>query len=187
LARDDDSPDRLPLLQRGIRASSTHSTVALWSKSLLNALLFFAIFMLALPWGAHRILPAIVPVAQAARTAIALVLSLAGIATWLFGLDAFSRRGRGTPLALDAPRLLVTDGPFARSRNPIMLGELVVIWSVALHLGSVGVFLYAGLVTALAHWLVIHVEEPELRRRFGASYSAYCERVPRWLGRSETG
>jgi len=31
------------------------------------------------------------------------------------------------------------------------------------------------------HVAVVRVEEPELRRRFGATYQHYCERVPRWL------
>jgi len=28
---------------------------------------------------------------------------------------------------------------------------------------------------------VVWVEEPALRRQFGAKYEEYCERVPRWL------
>ena len=150
-------------------------------KSLLNALLFFAIFMLALPWGAHRMLPLIVPVPEAPRAVLATLLIVVGVAGWVWGLDVFSRRGRGTPFPLDAPRNLATDGPFARIRNPIMAAELVVIWGVTLYLGSLGALLYAGLMTGLSHWLVVRVEEPELRRRFGASYDAYFERVPRWI------
>ena len=80
----------------------------------------------------------------------------------------FSRRGRGTPFPLDAPRHLATEGPFARLRNPIMAAELVVIWGVAFYFGSLGVLVYAAAMTALAHWLVLRVEEPELRSRFGA-------------------
>ena len=32
-----------------IRPSTTRSTIALWAKSLLNAALFFSVFMVALP------------------------------------------------------------------------------------------------------------------------------------------
>ncbi len=170
-----------PLLQRGIRASKTRSIAALWSKSLLNALLFFAIFMVALPSAAHWLLPLAVPVPQAPRAAFAVLLLLVGVAGWVWGLDVFSRRGRGTPFPLDAPRHLATEGPFARLRNPIMAAELLVIWGAAAYFGSVGVLVYAAAMTALAHWLVLHVEEPELRSRFGAQYDAYCARVPRWL------
>jgi len=179
----EEDAERRPLLQRGIRASTTQSTAALWGKSLLNALLFFTIFMALLPWAAHWVLPLAVPVPEAARTVIAWLLFVAGVAGWVWGLDVFSRRGRGTPFPLDAPRHLTTQGPFARTRNPIMGSELVVIWALALYFGSLGVFLYAGAMTVLSHWLVVHVEEPELRQRFGASYDAYCERVPRWIPR----
>ncbi len=41
------------------RPSTTENTGALWAKSLLNALLFFGVFMVALPWVAHTLLPAI--------------------------------------------------------------------------------------------------------------------------------
>lgn len=176
-------PERRPLLQRGIRASTTRSTAALWSKSLLNALLFFAIFMVALPSGAHWALPQALPIPEAPRAAIAALLFVAGGAGWVWALDVFSRRARGTPFPLDAPRHLATEGPFARIRNPIMAAELVVIWGVAFYVGSLGVSVYAGAMTALSHWLVVRVEEPELRRRFGETYDAYCERVPRWIPR----
>jgi protein-S-isoprenylcysteine O-methyltransferase Ste14 len=64
-----------------------------------------------------------------------------------------------------------------------MAAELSVIWAIALHVASLGVALYAAAITALAHVLVVHVEEPELRARFGPRYDAYCRRVPRWLPR----
>jgi protein-S-isoprenylcysteine O-methyltransferase Ste14 len=35
-------------------------------------------------------------------------------------------------------------------------------------------------VSVGAHLLVLYVEEPELRRRFGECYEAYCREVPRW-------
>ena len=96
-----------------IRPSSTRSTAALWGKSLLNAVLFFAIFMVALPWGAHRLGPAALPVPELLRSWGAGALFLAGLAVWRHGLDGCSRRGRGTPLPVGAPRLLVTRGLFA--------------------------------------------------------------------------
>jgi len=170
-------------MQGMIRPSATQSGVALWAKSLLNAVLFFAIFMIALPWLAHRALPAGLPPAGAVRTALAAALAGAGIAGWIACLDVFSRKGRGTPLPADAPRELVTSGLFARSRNPLMTAELLVIWAEVLHLGSLGVALYAVAISALAHVSVVQVEEPELRGRFGAVYDDYCARVPRWLPR----
>jgi protein-S-isoprenylcysteine O-methyltransferase Ste14 len=170
-------------LRGSIRVSRTQNTLALWAKSLLNALLFFAVFMLALPWVAHRLLPVSLPVPEPLRVWLAGVLFLVGVAAWVSCLDVFSRRGRGTPLPMDAPRHLVTTGLFSVVRNPIMAAELLVIWAEALYLASLGVVLYAALISVLAHLLVVHVEEPELRERFGDSYESYCRKVPRWLPR----
>jgi len=167
-------------LQRAIRPSTTRSTAALWAKSLLNALLFFALFMLALPWLAHHLAPQALPLPVGLRSGLAAVLALLGLAAWGVCLDTFSRAGRGTPLAADAPSRLVETGFFGHVRNPIMLGELAVIWAEALVLASVGVLLYAMAISALAHILVVAVEEPELRARFGERYEAYCRQVPRW-------
>jgi protein-S-isoprenylcysteine O-methyltransferase Ste14 len=166
-----------------IRPSTTRSTAALWAKSLLNAVLFFAIFMLALPWLAHHLLPAALPIDTDLRIWPAAVLALVGIAVWIACLDAFSRRGRGTPLPADAPRHLVTTGLFAVVRNPIMAAELLVIWGEALYIASWGVTLYAIAISVAAHVMVVYIEEPELRQRFGESYEEYCRNVPRWFPR----
>jgi protein-S-isoprenylcysteine O-methyltransferase Ste14 len=171
-------------LQRAIRPSETRSLGAIWAKSLLNAALFFAVFVAALPWLAHRLLPVVLPIPGSLRSAGAAALFGIGVALWLACLDAFSRHGRGTPLPLDAPRNLVTRGPFAFVRNPIMLAELLVISAVALHFASLGIAVYGALLALGAHVSVLYVEEPELRGRFGEGYEEYCRAVPRWLPRA---
>jgi protein-S-isoprenylcysteine O-methyltransferase Ste14 len=168
-------------IRRGIRPSTTHSTTALWVKSLLNAVLFFLVFMTALPLLAHWLLPGRLPLPAWLRILAGCTLILAGGAVWIVCLDVFSRRGGGTPFPLDAPRQLVTSGPYAVVRNPLMVGELAVIWGEAIYVASLGLWLYAGLITLAAHLATVFVEEPELRERFGAAYDAYCRRVPRWL------
>ena len=171
------------VLQGAIRPSTTRGTRALLAKSLLNAVLFFAVFMVALPWLAHRLLSGPVFVPAFFRTCLAGGCFVAGIGIWGACLDAFSRHGRGTPLPMDAPRELVTRGPFSVVRNPIMAAEVLVIWGEALFLASLGVLLYALIITLGAHAAVRYVEEPELRKRFGARYEEYCRLVPRWVPR----
>jgi protein-S-isoprenylcysteine O-methyltransferase Ste14 len=41
--------------------------------------------------------------------------------------------------------------------------------------------IYAAAVALGFHLFVILYEEPELRRKFGASYEEYCKTVPRWF------
>jgi protein-S-isoprenylcysteine O-methyltransferase Ste14 len=170
-------------LQRLIRPSTTRNVAALRAKSLLNAVLFFCIFMVALPALARLALPMELPLPRSARLWLAGALALSGVLAWMSCLEVFSRRGGGTPLPADAPRQLVTTGLFGRVRNPIMVAELLVIWSVALYLANVGVMLYAASMSIAAHLAVIYIEEPELRRRFGPLYEEYCRSVPRWFPR----
>jgi protein-S-isoprenylcysteine O-methyltransferase Ste14 len=169
------------MASRAVRPSTTQSTTALWAKSLLNALLFFCIFMVALPWLATWLLPMPVPLPSWLRLLGGAALFLVGVVIWFICLDLFSRRGHGTPFPLDAPRNLVTSGPFALIRNPIMAAEILVIWAEALHFSSLGIFLYAALATLAGHLSVVYIEEPELRERFGEHYETYCRRVPRWF------
>lgn len=173
---------RLTRLLRG-RTSTTQGTVALWAKSLLNALLFFGVFMVALPWVVHHFLPTRLPLPAPLRTWGGGALFVVGVSAWIACLDAFSRRGRGTPAPTGAPRHLVVDGLHGVIRNPIMAAELLVIWGEALWFGSLGIVGYAVLMTLAARWVVVRVEEPELRERFGEAYESYCRRVPRWIPR----
>ena len=58
----------------------------------------------------------------------------------------------------------------------ILLGEALLFTSIAL-------LAWWALVLAInAIWFPL-VEEPDLRRRFGADYEAYRAAVPRWLPR----
>ncbi|MDP6978384.1 MAG: isoprenylcysteine carboxylmethyltransferase family protein [Myxococcota bacterium] len=157
--------------------------MALWAKSALNAVLFFMVFMVVLPRLAHYLVPLRLPIPMVVRTWLAGALAVVGVSGWVACLDTFSRGGRGTPLAADAPNRLVTTGLFGWVRNPIMLAELAVIFAEVLHFASWGLLIYAVAMTVVAQWLVVHVEEPELRARFGESYTDYCRKVPRWIPR----
>jgi len=173
-------------IHRGIRPSTTQSTTALQLKSVLNAVLFFALFMVALPCLAAWLLPAPLALPRWIAWPVGATLAVGGLAVWFLCLDAFSRRGAGTPFPLDAPRHLVTSGPFGVVRNPIMAAEIAVIWGEAFLFGILGLWVYAVLISAMAQVLIVRIEEPELRERFGAEYDEYCQRVPRWVPRGRS-
>ncbi len=168
---------------RLIRPSTTQSTTVLRAKSAIDTVLFFAVCMVALPWLAHWLLPFRLPLPFWPRAIVAGVLFVGGIGVWAACADLFSRKGRGTPFPLDAPRHLVTTGAFAVVRNPIVAAETAVLVGQALYFASLGVTLYAVLFAVLGHYGVVSVEEPDLRRRFGEEYETYCRRVPRWVPR----
>jgi len=94
----------------------------------------------------------------------------------------FVRLGRGTPAPFDPPRTFVAKGPYRWSRNPMYLLYVVIMLAEAWAFSCPALVLYAAGFFALTHFFVVNVEEPGLRRRFGAEYEAYLKRVPRWLG-----
>jgi protein-S-isoprenylcysteine O-methyltransferase Ste14 len=78
---------------------------------------------------------------------------------------------------------LVTDGIYAHTRNPMYVGNLLIMFGLAVASNSwvtvliavpLGLFMYASIVAA---------EENYLRQRFGAAFEQYCRDVPRWLPR----
>ena len=96
----------------------------------------------------------------------------------------FVREGHGTPMPLAPPRRLVTGGVFRYVRNPGYVAAIAILVGQALLLGSGPILLYAGAMALAFHLFVLWVEEPALRRTFGAAYDAYRRQVPRWLPRT---
>ncbi len=76
---------------------------------------------------------------------------------------------------------LVTSGPFAFSRNPIYLADVVIYLGVMLLIGSFWPLVFAPLVWVIMRYSVIAHEEAHLRAKFGVSYNGYCARVRRWI------
>jgi protein-S-isoprenylcysteine O-methyltransferase Ste14 len=104
-----------------------------------------------------------------------------GLAGWCVNL--FNVEGRGTPLPVDPPTRYVVRGPYQVVRNPMALGIFLVLGGQALLYHSRAVLLCLLLVMAFMHLFVVLVEEPQLERRFGATYSAYKRQIPRWIPR----
>jgi protein-S-isoprenylcysteine O-methyltransferase Ste14 len=78
-------------------------------------------------------------------------------------------------------RHLVTNGVFARSRNPIYLGDLMVLLGLIVHWSA-----WPSLVLVpLFMWLItdrfILEEEAWLRQDFGPQWEEWAARTRRWL------
>lgn len=92
-------------------------------------------------------------------------------------------RGHTTlnPIQPERARRLVTQGLFARSRNPIYLADALLLLGWALWLGQLSALLWlAGFLFWIDRWQ-IGAEERALTTLFGDDYRAYCTRVRRWL------
>lgn len=77
---------------------------------------------------------------------------------------------------------LLRDGIYSRVRHPRYLGVVVGMLSMAVIANHAGIYLL-WLATLPALYLVIVLEERELRERFGREYEDYCREVPRLFPR----
>ncbi len=110
-----------------------------------------------------------------------------GVALALLGLLLSNRasvrlRRAGTALETErAPTLLLTDGVFALSRNPIYLGMLMLLAGEALMLGTLGALLPWPVLLLVLRVGFVRPEERRLRALFGERYATYQRRARRWL------
>ena len=131
----------------------------------------------ALDWALPTAVLGVLPVP--ARLALAgPALAGAGV-LGVGGILAFRRAGTAVEPWHPADAL-VTTGIYARLRNPMYLGLLLILAAVALAAAAGGVLLATvGLAVAL-HYGVVKREERYLIQRFGAPYRRYLAAVPRW-------
>jgi protein-S-isoprenylcysteine O-methyltransferase Ste14 len=114
---------------------------------------------------------------------VAVPVIAAGAALYLWCVWNFAAVGRGTPGPWDAPSHVVAAGPYRWVRNPIYIGALLVVLGEAWLFTSLALLVYAGVMAACFHLFVIGYEERALSRRFGSTYQAYRQEVPRWIPR----
>lgn len=114
-------------------------------------------------------------------------LMAAGAVIYLRSLTDLTRIGRGVPAPVDPTRFLVAKGIYRRVRNPMYLAAVLFLFGEALAFRQGVLLIYSAMMAAVYHFGVVYLEEPALRRRFGASYEEYCARVPRWMPRLGAG
>lgn len=79
------------------------------------------------------------------------------------------------------PTTLLTDGIYARSRNPIYLAMLLVALGAALCFGSIGALIpIAGLFWILQD-LFIAGEEHFIEKNYGDEWRLYASKTRRWI------
>jgi len=114
--------------------------------------------------------------------ATALLITGGGI-TAIAAVAALRRHGTTvTPEHPEQATVLVTDGPFAFTRNPIYLGFAAALVAHAVLRRSPVALLPAAAFVAVIDRAQIPAEERALRERFGQRYEQYSQAVPRWIG-----
>jgi len=126
-------------------------------------------------------LPGLIPGIVGASLGVLLLVAGGSLCGWCV---ARFLRARGTPVPLNPPDELIVGGPYAWVRNPMLTGVFGGLVGLGLLLHSVGIVLIWTPAYAVVHMAELKwVEEPELERRFGASYRDYRARVPMFIPR----
>jgi len=96
----------------------------------------------------------------------------------VIGLAYIRRGGRNKQVHADQ---LVTDGIFSHCRNPLYVGNLLILAGLFIIFNNPWVYLLGGAFFLIAYHSIVAAEESFLRGKFGEDYTAYCGRVQRWL------
>ena len=117
-------------------------------------------------------------------TVIGAVFLSLGLIIWAWCVVWFSK-AKGTPVPFNPPRELVSVGPYAWSRNPMLTGVFTFLFGIGFILHSMSMILVWTPAFIIFNVLELKlVEEPELERRFGESYIEYRRRVPMFIPKS---
>ena len=109
---------------------------------------------------------------------VSVVLMLLGesLRVWCVGIVGAATRSA----SINAKRL-VEGGPYAVTRNPIYLGNLLICLGISSFAQSWAVTAACVGYFVVVYRRIILAEERFLRATFGPSYDVFCQRVPRLL------
>src|SRR5262249_11846888 len=114
------------------------------------------------------------------RIVMGAIVVLCGLITTSAGRRALLREGTNVN-PLQPTTALVTGGIFGRTRNPLYVGILAVLFGIALLFALDWLVLLIIPSCLLLHFGVVMREERYLERKFGDAYRRYKQSVPRYL------
>lgn len=167
------------------RPAAERSAAANVARTLVQASVFWALFVVVLPLAIAALEEAfaVARFTFPAQRALGfgLLVLLGAVNVWA-GL-VMAVVGKGTPFPLDTARVLVIRGPYRFVRNPMAMGGLGAGLGVGIAQGSPGVVVVVALGALLWHAVARPPEERDLEQRFGAAYDRYRSAVRNWWPR----
>lgn len=145
---------------------------------------FFCLFVCAFVYAGLKI-DRLLGIERAVPASISIIFSIPifVLAIFLVGWSAHHfLKAKGTPVPVNPPPKLVTTGPYAHTRNPMLTGVFALLFGLAVLFGSISLFfVFTPLFIAINYWELKRIEEPELEKRLGSDYTAYRARTPMFL------
>lgn len=109
-----------------------------------------------------------------------ITLMIIGIVLSIIGSNKF-HQVKTSIMTFDEPSVLVTNGLYKYSRNPMYLGFGLLILGIWILMGSLSTLLVAILFIVSIDLYYIPFEEEMLNKKFGGKYYEYKKRVRRWI------
>lgn len=91
------------------------------------------------------------------------------------------RRYRTTVMPHETPSFMVQSGIFSRTRNPIYLGDVLLLTGVILKMDAVLSLVLVPVFVWLLEKRFIVPEEDRLRRKFRSDFARYERKTRRWV------
>ncbi len=104
-----------------------------------------------------------------------------GLITAMAGKRVFKKL-EANVMTFDEPTLLITQGIYQYTRNPMYLGFAVALAGFCILAGAstMSLLLTASFIVITDRWYIAY-EEKMMRKKFGSDYETYCQSVRRWI------
>ena len=112
---------------------------------------------------------------------LSILLFWGGLALLVWAARLLIVEGQGTPLPMDPPANLVTDGPYRFVRNPMMIGAFAILLGEALYFESYFILIYFAVFFIAGLIMVPKYDEPQMALKYGGKFVEYKNDVPRWI------
>jgi protein-S-isoprenylcysteine O-methyltransferase Ste14 len=122
-----------------------------------------------------RFVPLFLPAAWLGGIVFALAVVL-----FAWAVTTMTRAGSNVPTSLPS-KAIVASGPYRFTRNPIYLGMIVSLISLAIAFDSVWSLVALFVFFLVIRFGVVAREEAYLERKFGEVYRSYRAQTRRWL------
>ena len=133
-----------------------------------------------LAWGQARIIPMGLSLDGAVTDLLSGLLIAGGIVIAIMAVIEF-RRHKTTVIPHEMPTAMVQTGIYRRSRNPIYLGDVLILTGLILRFDAVAALVLVPIFVWLLERRFIIPEEDRLRRSFRADFARYERQTRRWI------
>lgn len=136
--------------------------------------------LVIIPLMIHQYTPHIIPGYWSVKL-LSILVFVCGSGLFCWTNYLFNTIAGGTLAPWTSKEKLLKQGPYKYNRNPMLTGVLFMLIGECLWFRSAPILIWCGVFFLICSALLILIEEPFLRKKFGEDYHHYKKEVPRWI------